>query len=321
LVLNRQQNRLMDEAEKNAFRTGQKIWNDYYTQKLYHEVSSKEQLARKWATVSELKLLAGNKPVWFLKYIIKKAAFNTKEFFKRNLPDAILKWLHNKGYYKLYTPPIGKVHRGDFERKTPFSFDFGFDRGGPVDRYYIENFLEKNKADIKGRVLEVGDNEYSLRYGENRITKSDILHINSSNEKATFIGDLSNAPQLPSNAFDCIVLTQTLHFIYDFKAALQTCYRVLKPGGNLFLTVPGISHIDHGEWRDYWLWAFTDKSMKKIMEETFPSAKVSIETFGNVYVASAFLYGMGLPEIKKKFLDHNDPSYQVIIAISATKPT
>jgi ubiquinone/menaquinone biosynthesis C-methylase UbiE len=135
----------------------------------------------------------------------------------------------------------------------------------------------------------------------------------------TFIGDLTNAPQIPSDSFDCIILTQTLHLIYDFKAALHTCYRMLKPGGTLLLTVPGITHIDKDEWKEYWLWAFTNKSMEKIFQETFPKANVDIQTYGNVYVASAFLYGLGLPEVRKDFLDKHDPSYQVIISVKATK--
>jgi glycosyltransferase involved in cell wall biosynthesis len=320
LVLERQKNKLQSEEEKKAYLEGQKIWKYYYTEKLYRELSSRIKLNNDWPTLGELNLLAIEKPKWLLKYLLRKAQNDMKTFLKKNLPDEVLKWLHRKGLYRLYTPAMGKVKPGDFERKTPFSFDFGFDRGGPVDRYYIENFLERNKRTVKGRVLEIGDNEYSFHYGENRITQSDILHIDSANQKATFVGDLSNAPQVPSVAFDCIILTQTLHFIYDFKAALQTCYRVLKPGGVLLLTVPGISHIDHGEWREYWLWAFTDKSMTRIMEETFPSSKIEIETFGNVFVASAFLYGMGLPEMKKEFLDYQDPSYQVIITVKATKP-
>jgi ubiquinone/menaquinone biosynthesis C-methylase UbiE len=167
--------------------------------------------------------------------------------------------------------------------------------------------------------MEIGDNEYTLRYGEERIVKSDILHIDASNEKATFIGDLSNVPDVPSESFDCVILTQTLHFIYDFKSALRTCYRILRPSGVLLLTVPGISHIDHGEWKDYWLWAFTDKSMRRLMEDTFPNGTVDIATYGNVFVAAAFLYGMGLTEFPKNYLDHHDPAYQVIISVKVVK--
>jgi hypothetical protein len=255
----------------------------------------------------------------FTKLLVRKLAHDMRRYLKKHLPDSILKWLHKKGIYQKYHPPVGKIDAGDFARTNPFSSDFGFDRGGPIDRYYIEKFLDKNSDDVKGRALEIGDNEYTLRYGGNKLSKSDILHI-TENPKATFIGDLSDAPQVPSDAFDCVILTQTLHFIYDFKAALKTCYRVLKPGGVLLLTVPGISHIDSGEWKEYWLWAFTDKSMKRVMAETFPSSKIDVETFGNVYVASSFLYGMGLPEIKKEYLDQHDPSYQVIITVKATKP-
>jgi hypothetical protein len=115
------------------------------------------------------------------------------------------------------------------------------------------------------------------------------------------------------------VLTQTLHLIYNYKEALRTCYRVLKPGGALLMTVPGISHIDQGEWKKIWLWSFTESSITMLMEETFPGAKTDINTFGNVLVASAFLYGMGMTELKKAQMDEKDSHYQVIITTAAIK--
>jgi SAM-dependent methyltransferase len=216
-------------------------------------------------------------------------------------------------------PKPGKVKMGDFNRTSPFSEQFGYDRGGPIDRYYIENFLKKNALKIKCRVLEIGDNEYTLKYGGSRITESDILHVDENNPKATFVGDLSNAVHIPDAIFDCIILTQTLHLIYDYGGAIETCYRILKPGGALLITVPGISHIAHDQWGKFWHWSFTDNSLKKIMAAYFPIKMMEVETFGNVLVAAAFLYGMGLPELKKEQLDKTDPHYQVIIAASAIK--
>jgi SAM-dependent methyltransferase len=178
-------------------------------------------------------------------------------------------FLLNAGFYKYVAKP-GRINFGDLNRVTPFSTQFGYDRGGPVDRYYIENFLEKNKADISGDVLEIGDNEYTLRFGGSGVSKSHVLHVDEKNPVATYVGDLSNAPDLPDNKFDCIVLTQTLHLIYHYKNAIETCYRILKPGGVLLLTVPGISNIDHNEWGDSWLWSFTGTVIKKILEEVFP---------------------------------------------------
>ena len=55
------------------------------------------------------------------------------------------------------------------------------------------------------------------------------------------------------------------------------------------------------------------------MNEFFKPESVEIKTYGNVFVASAFLYGMGLPEIENKYLDIHDPSYQVIISVKAIK--
>src|SRR4029453_14668409 len=44
---------------------------------------------------------------------------------------------------------------GTLRRTRPLSNDFGYDRGTPVDRYYIERFLARHQSDVKGRVLEV----------------------------------------------------------------------------------------------------------------------------------------------------------------------
>lgn len=238
---------------------------------------------------------------------------------KKYLPDFTSKWLNRKGSYKKYLTKAGNGFPGDLNLTTPISTEFGYDRGGPIDRYYIENFLEKEAESIHGRVLEIGDNEYTLKFGRERIIKSDILHVNNKNPNATIIGDISSAPQIADNSFDCIVLTQTLHLIYDFKQALATCYRILKPGGALLLTVPGITPIDHGEWKETWYWSFTDKALHKLFTEIFANSIVEINSFGNVYAAVTFLHGLGLPEVSTKKLDYKDPHFQVINAVKAIK--
>ena len=49
--------------------------------------------------------------------------------------------------------------------RLQLSRDFGFDRGTPIDRYYIESFLSTHASDIRGHVLEVADNTYTRRFG------------------------------------------------------------------------------------------------------------------------------------------------------------
>src|SRR5207302_1422674 len=113
----------------------------------------------------------------------------------------------------------------------------------PIDRYYIENFLARHDSDIHGRVLEIGDDAYTRRFGGSRVTKSDVLHVAEGNPKATLVADLAQADWVPSEIFDCIIFTQTLQFIYDVKTVVRTLFRILKPGGVLLATVPGISQL------------------------------------------------------------------------------
>lgn len=243
-----------------------------------------------------------------------------KTLVKRYVPSFALRWLHQAALYRNFKPAVGAVRPGDFDRVSPFSTQFGYDRGGPVDRYYIENFLRQHTDLIRGRVLEIGDNTYTHQFGSPALTQSDVLHVHGGNPQATFVGDLSDAQHIPADSFDCIILTQTLHLIYNIRGALQTCERILKPGGTLLLTVPGITQIDHDEWNENWLWSFTAASLRKLLSDVFPVDHFAVDTHGNVFIATAFLYGMGLPEVTQEQLDFRDPHYQVIITARAVKP-
>ena len=319
-VLQRQVPFLRNEQEKNSLVKGREFWRNFYGKMLYRQLGQSAFFSFQKKRIRQLStLFIFNKKI-FLKYLYIKSFMGMKSILKKKSPGFVLSFMHDVGLYKGYKPGVGKIRRGDFTTTKPFSTNFGYDRGGPVDRYYIENFLEKNAKCIKGRVLEIGDNEYTLRFGGDKVTKSDVLHVEDNNPKATFVGDLSNAPHLPDDSFDCIVLTQTLHLIYNSVDALRTCYRILKPGGVLLLTSPGITHIDQGDWRDYWYWSFTEAVLKRMCSEVFPEGSVITETHGNVMVATAFLWGMGQPELKKEELDAHDPHYQVIITVAATKP-
>lgn len=139
--------------------------------------------------------------------------------------------------------PVGRVKFGDLESAIPISRNFGWDRGEPIDHYYIEQFLKRNAGDIQGRVLEIGDDSYSQMFGRGRIVKQDILHVHAGNPRATIVGDLSMPGVLPEAAFDCIIFTQTLHLIYDMATAMRRLHASLRPGGVLLATVPGISQI------------------------------------------------------------------------------
>ena len=217
-------------------------------------------------------------------------------------------------------PPVGRVSFGSLDRVTPISRHFGIDRGCPIDRYYIENFLVQQATDIRGRVLEVGDDSYTRRYGGSRVTKSDVLNVVEGNQKTTIVADLTRADHIPSDAFDCIIFTQTLQLIYDVRAAVRTLHRILKPGGVLLATFPGISQIAQDQWGEHWYWAFTTQSARRLFEETFPAPNVEIEAHGNVLAAVSFLHGLAVEELNKKELDRHESAYEILITLRAVKP-
>jgi SAM-dependent methyltransferase len=218
-----------------------------------------------------------------------------------------------------HVPPPGRLDFGDLRRLTPVSREWGFDRGLPIDRHYIEGFLQRHAADIRGRVLEVGDDAYTRRFGGDRVTTRDVLHVDAENPAATVIADLACADHVPSDTFDCVVLTQTLHLIYDYAAAVRTVHRILRPDGTLLLTVPGITPGSRSEWAGRWFWSFTTDSIARIVADHFPSREARIESHGNVLAASAFLYGICADELRREELDGNDPDYQVTVTVRVVK--
>jgi SAM-dependent methyltransferase len=218
-----------------------------------------------------------------------------------------------------YVPPVGRVRFGDLRRTAPVSSDFGYRRGGPVDRYYIEGFLGRERHRLHGRVLEIGENTYTLQFGDDRVTSPEVLHIDDSVPGAAYVGDLADGSFLPDDTFDAVVLTQTLHLIYDFHAALRTVRRILAPGGALLLTVPGITNVDPGEWGSTWHYSFSQHSVKRMFDECFPDDDVTIESHGNVLAAVAFLHGLGAAELRRSELDATDRSYGLVHCVRAVK--
>jgi SAM-dependent methyltransferase len=236
------------------------------------------------------------------------------------LPSECRSWLGRQRRKYSVWPPLGWTRFGLLRRVTPVSRLFGSDRGTCIDRYYIENFLAQHAADIKGRVLEVADNGYTTRFGAGRVTRSDVLHVQPGNPNATIVADLSSGEGIEPNSFDCIILTQTLQFIYRVQPAVETLRRILKPGGVLLATVPGISQIsryDMDRWGDYW--RFTVLSVTRLFAEVFAAAAVHVSSHGNVLAANAMLRGLAAEDLRQEELDYQDSDYQLLITIRAAK--
>jgi SAM-dependent methyltransferase len=218
-------------------------------------------------------------------------------------------------------PPVGWVSFGSLRRLKPISADWGYERGTPIDRYYIEKFLADSVPFIRGHALEIGDNTYTLKFASPGLEKSDVLHVADQKPGVTIIADLTSADQIPADSFDCIILTQTLQFIYDVPAVIQTVFRILKPGGCVLVTVPGICQIsryDMDRWGDYW--RFTTRSIMKLFEAHFSGENIHVKAYGNVKASVAFLHGIAHEELSSNDLDYLDPDYELLIGVQAIKP-
>lgn len=209
---------------------------------------------------------------------------------------------------------------GSLRRLKPFSNKFGYDRGNQsIARYYIDNFMQENAPFITGKILEIGDDTYTKRFGKD-ISYSDVLHVREGNPKATIVTDLTCDTTIPDETYNCILLPQTLQCIYDIRSAVFNCHRILRHNGVLLATFSGISQIsryDMDRWGEYW--RLTSLSVKVLFSEFFDAENISISSFGNVLAAVAFLEGMASKELKRKELNYHDPDYEVIITVRAIK--
>ena len=238
---------------------------------------------------------------------------------RRILPARGRRWLRSLWQLQ-YRTPVSRARFGRLRRVTPISREFGYARGTPIDRYYIESFLDRQASDIQGRVLEIKDDSYTRHYGGGRVEISEVLDVVEDNPRATIVADLTRADAVPSDTFDCIVFTQTLQLIYDVRSAIKTLHRILKPGGVLLATFPGISYVSHRYCGDLWYWAFTHSSAQRLFEEVFPATNLRVESHGNVLAAISFLHGLAVEELRQEELDYRDPDYEVLITLRAVKP-
>jgi hypothetical protein len=217
-------------------------------------------------------------------------------------------------------PPASAAAELGLTRLEPVSRTFGFERGKPVDRWYIERFLAAHAADVRGRVLEVAESTYTEWYGGDRVERGEVLHAAPGNPAATIVGDLTTGDGIPVEAFDCFVMTQTLQFIFDVPAAIRGTRALLKPGGTLLATLPGITQISREDLRDWgeW-WRFTSGSAKRLFDAEYGADNVEVEAHGNVVSACAMLYGLAQEELSREELETRQDDYEVIVTVKARR--
>jgi hypothetical protein len=106
---------------------------------------------------------------------------------------------------------------GNLSRTHPMT-DWGTGRGTPVDRWYIERYLQSHASAVAGRVLEVKMDAYASWLGASTV---EVVDIDPANARAGVVGDLCDAATLEPGRYDAAVVTQTLQFVSDPVAGLR----------------------------------------------------------------------------------------------------
>lgn len=217
--------------------------------------------------------------------------------------------------YKEKYPMIEAIANMDIE---PSSRKFGLERGTAIDRFYIENFLEANKELIHGDCLEIAENTYTLKYGEEQVDNAYRLHLRGDNNAIK--GNLETGEGIEENRYDCVIITQTLMFIFDIRKVAANIYKMLKKNGTALITVAGISQIsryDADLWGSYY--GFHKDAMISLFEPLFGRENVKVESYGNVKTAVAMLYGMCREELTDSDFEVSDENYPLILSVVLRK--
>jgi hypothetical protein len=198
----------------------------------------------------------------------------------------------------------------------PLSQVWGFDRGIPIHRYYLKQFLQEFTSDIRGHCLEFQEDSYTSQLGGEKVTKKDILHRDRGNLNATIIADITKSNDISSNQFDCIICTYVLNVIFELQKAVSELHRMLKPGGSLLVAVPQYS-MCAPQWHE--LWRLTPEGLQMVLAKAFGVENVSVRAYGNSLTAAGDLRALVADEFTKAQLDYHDPRFAIVVCARAVK--
>lgn len=181
---------------------------------------------------------------------------------------------------------------------------WGFERGRPVDRWYIDRFLTDGRPPLSGTVLEVKEDLYGTVLGGDRV---EVLDIDPGNPLATVVGDVCAPDTLGAERYDAAIVTQTLQLVTDPAQALTNLRRSLRPGGVLLVTVPCTSRSAGPA--DRWRW--TPLGFRELAESA--GLRGDVSGVGNLLACRAFLLGAAVEDLDATLLAQDDPDCPLLV--------
>jgi SAM-dependent methyltransferase len=204
---------------------------------------------------------------------------------------------------------------GNLRRTEPFSDQFGFDRGTPIDRFYLERFLDQERAAIRGQVLEIQVSGYAKTFGRD-LSRIDTLDI-SPQFSPTYHCDLADAGSVvPSDAYDCFLLPNTLQHLARIEEALVQALRIVKPGGVILASAAGLLRLTEAD-EDFW--RLSAAGWRQMAARAWPGCAIDVRAHGNCLAAVAGLYGLAVEELTRDELEFEDERFPVLTTIKCVK--
>jgi SAM-dependent methyltransferase len=215
---------------------------------------------------------------------------------------------------------LRRARWGNLRRLEPFSRRFGFERGTPVDRHYLDGYLASERTAIRGVVGEISERRYTDALGDDRVDRVEIIDVDPANPRATIVADLTVPGSLPPGSFDCLLVIQTLQYTHPLADALRTCLDALAPGGTLLLALPGLAPHDTHVPVEGDRWRFLPAGVEALLREAAPHAQVTVRGFGNLVTVTAALHGLAAEELTARELAHHDPGFPVLVCARVDVP-
>ena len=108
---------------------------------------------------------------------------------------------------------------------------------------------------------------------------------------ATIVGDLSNSDVLPVATFDCFILAQTLHIIYEMRRVIENAAKALRPDGVLLATLPCVSRIDYESGLQGDCWRVTPRPPKSCSRKSLASVTLKLRVLAMCWCVTGFSWG------------------------------
>ena len=154
----------------------------------------------------------------------------------------------------------------------------------------IHKDLKRVLPTITGKVIDIGcgDKPYKSWTNAKEYIGLDVYEAPEIDVVVPIAGEWP----LPDNSFDCVISTQSLEHVTSFEIFQSEIKRILKPGGDLIITMPFIAY-EHATPYDFR--RFTYYGMKEILKDDYDIVEINKQgRFGSTigFLTLGFIFSL-----------------------------